>query len=67
MKRRIDPAGFVDLFTHMKETAGGSLMPEFMASHPELDNRIAYIKESAKNASVEENPELKTIFDKLKN
>jgi Zn-dependent protease with chaperone function len=67
IQRRIDPAGFVDLFTHMKATAGGSLMPEFMASHPELDNRIAYIKESAKNASVEENPELKTIFDKLKN
>jgi Zn-dependent protease with chaperone function len=66
MQRRIDPAGFVDLFTHMKHSGPGGVLPEFMASHPDLDNRIAYIKESAKNAVVVENPALKTIFEKIK-
>jgi Zn-dependent protease with chaperone function len=65
-ERKIDPAGFVNLFTHMKAAAPGGSLPEFMASHPELDSRISYIKESAKNAIVAENAVLKAIFEKIK-
>jgi Zn-dependent protease with chaperone function len=65
MERKIDPQGFTDLFENMKRSASGSVLPEFMGSHPDLDKRIAYIKESSKNAVVAENPVLKTIFEKI--
>lgn len=67
MERGIDPQGFVDLFTHLKNSGPQGSLPEFMASHPDLDSRIAYIKESAKNARIDENVSLKSIFDKIKN
>jgi predicted Zn-dependent protease len=65
MKRKIDPAGFSRLFNHLKE-AGGTVLPEVLASHPDTDKRIKYISEASKQAAVEENEFLKTIFDKLK-
>lgn len=65
-QRKIDPAGFSDLFTHLKQAASGSVMPEFLASHPDIDKRIAYIKEASKNAEVSENVRLKAIFEELK-
>lgn len=65
MDRNIDPRGFTDLFTHLKSEATGSSMPEFMASHPDLDKRIRYINEMGKGATVRENPALKAIFEKL--
>jgi Zn-dependent protease with chaperone function len=65
MKRKIDPAGFSRLFNHLKE-AGGTVLPEVLVSHPDTDKRIKYISEASKQAAVEENEILKTIFDKLK-
>jgi predicted Zn-dependent protease len=65
-QRKIDPRGFVDLFTHLGQSAPGSVIPEFLASHPDIEKRIEYIKEASKDAPVEENAELKAIFDKLK-
>jgi beta-barrel assembly-enhancing protease len=66
MNRKIDPKGFTDLFEHLKAAAPVSSMPEFLASHPDVDNRIEYVRESAKGAAVQENDQLKAIFDKLK-
>jgi beta-barrel assembly-enhancing protease len=66
MQREIDPNGFEDLFVHLKESAPVSTLPEFLASHPDVDKRISYIKEMSKGAPVRENEQLKAIFDKLK-
>ena len=65
-ERKIDPEGFVALFKHLKDSAAASVMPEFLRSHPDIDNRVAYIRTASKNAIVEENIQLKTIFEKLK-
>lgn len=66
VQRKIDPRGFVDLFTHLGESAPGSVIPEFLASHPDIEKRIGYIKEASKNAAVAEDVQLKAIFDQLK-
>ncbi len=66
VQRKIDPGGFVDLFTHLGQSAPGSVLPEFLASHPDIEKRIGYIKEASKNASVADNAQLKAIFDQLK-
>jgi beta-barrel assembly-enhancing protease len=66
LQRKIDPQGFVSLFTHLKESAPGSALPEFLGSHPDIDKRIAYINETAKGASIADNEHLKAIFQKLK-
>jgi Zn-dependent protease with chaperone function len=65
-KRKIDSDGFVQLFQHLKTAAYPSEMPEFLASHPDIDSRINYIREKAKGAEVQEDSQLKTIFDNLK-
>lgn len=64
--RGIDPAGFTDLFRHLKEAAPSSVLPEFLASHPDVDKRVDYIREASKGMPVRENAELKTIFEQLK-
>lgn len=66
MQRKIDPRGFSDLFEHLKAAAPLNSMPEFLASHPDVDKRIAYVEEQAKGAPVTENEQLKAIFEKLK-
>ncbi|HEX2629113.1 MAG TPA: M48 family metallopeptidase [Chitinophagaceae bacterium] len=65
-ERKIDPKGFNDLFRHLKESAPASAMPEFLASHPDIDKRIEYITEKSAGAVVQENERLKSIFEKLK-
>jgi len=65
-ERKIDPAGFVVLFQHLKAAGPGSAMPEFFESHPDIDKRIDYIREASKNSLVEDNPALRAIFEKIK-
>jgi len=65
-QRKIDPKGFEDLFLHLKQSAPGSSLPEFLGSHPDIDKRIIYIREASKNSPVAENAELKAIFEQLK-
>ena len=65
MQREIDPAGFVALFSHLKNAAPANHLPEFLASHPDIDKRIAYIRKNAEGAIIKENSRLKTIFEKL--
>lgn len=67
MKRNIDPAGFILLFEHLKASGPADIMPEFFASHPDVDKRIEYIKEMSKNSVIQENEQLKVIFEKIKN
>jgi predicted Zn-dependent protease len=63
--RQIDPEGFIGLFRHLRDSAPASAMPEFLGSHPDIDKRIAYIREAAKNWQTKENSPLKAIFEKL--
>lgn len=65
-ERGIDPAGFTGLFQQLKASTTASSVPEFLASHPDIENRIAYIQKAGKNSVVKENMELKTIFENLK-
>lgn len=64
--RKIDPEGFTNLFLHLKTASSASALPELLASHPDIDSRISYIREASEGAVVEENIQLKAIFDKLK-
>lgn len=65
-KRGIDPGGFVNLFIHLKEAGTVNKMPEFLGSHPDVKNRIAYIQEASKDVTLKEQVQLKAIFEKLK-
>lgn len=65
-QRKIDPKGFEDLFLHLKQSAPGSALPEFLGSHPDIDKRIRYIREASENSPVAEHVELKAIFEQLK-
>lgn len=65
-QRKIDPEGFTSLFEHLKASAPGSALPEFLGSHPDIEKRVNYIKEASKNSTIAENLELKAIFEKLK-
>ncbi len=67
MDRKIDPAGFMELFHHLKNAAPGTELPEFLGSHPDTDKRIEYIRNAAANATVAESAALSAIFDQLKN
>lgn len=64
-ERKIDPEGFVSLFKRLKNSAPASAMPEFLASHPDINNRIAYIREASQKIVAEDNKVLNTIFEKL--
>lgn len=66
LDRKIDPAGFSDLFRHLKEAAPASGLPEFLGSHPDTDKRIRYIREAAAGAPVREDDGLNAIFMQLK-
>ncbi|MFZ9388102.1 MAG: M48 family metallopeptidase [Chitinophagaceae bacterium] len=65
MQRQIDPRGFTELFEHLEASSPGPVMPEFLASHPDIQKRIRNIKEASKNAPVSENARLKAIFEQL--
>ncbi len=65
-ERKIDPQGFTELFRHLKSASPSSALPEFLASHPDIDNRLAYIKEMSKQATVESRADLTAIFEQLK-
>jgi Zn-dependent protease with chaperone function len=64
--RKIDPEGFVFLFKRLKESASASALPELLASHPDIDKRVAYIREASQQTDIEEHTALNTIFQKLK-
>ena len=64
-KRKIDPKGFVDLFTILKKEEGENKLPEFLGTHPDLDHRIQYIKKASKGAIIQDNEELEIIYNEL--
>ncbi|HEX4875763.1 MAG TPA: M48 family metallopeptidase [Chitinophagaceae bacterium] len=66
LQRKIDPKGFTDLFTHLQASSPGSVMPEFLASHPDIEKRKENIKTLSKDAGVQEDVRLKAIFEELK-
>ncbi|MFM7671262.1 MAG: M48 family metallopeptidase [Bacteroidota bacterium] len=64
IERGISAKGFEQLFGRLRSAAPADL-PEFMASHPDLDSRIGYIKETSKGAVARPQPALDTIFVKI--
>jgi beta-barrel assembly-enhancing protease len=64
--RNIDPAGFSQLFAHLRAAGPPESMPELIASHPDIESRLQYVKEASANAVIEENSTLKELFNKLK-
>lgn len=65
-ERNIDPAGFEGLFKSLKAESGRGGAPEFLASHPDIDKRIEYIRAAAVGMKVETNVALQEIFNQLK-
>ena len=65
-ERKIDPGGFASLFIKLKNASAGEAIPEFLASHPDIDKRIEYIHAAISNDAIEENNALLKIFEKIK-
>lgn len=65
-KRGIDPNGFVNLFHHLQEAGPSNNLPEFLGSHPDVEKRIAYVKDASVGIEVKDDAQLKAIFEKLK-
>jgi predicted Zn-dependent protease len=64
----INPQGMVSLFKHLKEPTDESFeVPEFLNTHPRLDERIKYIERKYKNAPVKniKSKELAQIWKRL--
>lgn len=52
----VNPQGMVNLFRHLKEPDNSSLeIPEFLSTHPLLDERIKYIQKKYKNTPPQKN------------
>ena len=65
-KRKIDPKGFEELFTKLKDLGPDETLPEFLGTHPDLDHRIEYIRKAAVGAKVEPNESLEELFKQIK-
>jgi len=68
LDRGIDPKGMVNLFKHLKEPQENAVdIPEFLSTHPLLDERIKYIEKKYKNkpVSAKKNEELSEIWKRL--
>lgn len=65
-ERKIDPKGFADLFGHLKSASPPASLPELLASHPDIEKRMEYIRAAANNFQPEEHKELYDIFENLK-
>jgi predicted Zn-dependent protease len=68
VQRNIDCNGFVRLFQFLKKEVKGPQPSEWLSSHPELDKRMENIRKytSCQQSSPIQNPELKTLFLRLK-
>jgi beta-barrel assembly-enhancing protease len=68
MENKVDPKGMVELFNHLKSNEGDYSIPEFLSTHPNLDNRINSLKEKLPELKYEiiPNPNLKAQWEKLK-
>lgn len=64
----INPQGMVNLFKHLKEPNESSLeIPEFLSTHPLLDERIKYIEKKYQNKAThfQKNEKLAEIWKRL--
>ncbi|MFM8591979.1 MAG: M48 family metallopeptidase [Sphingomonadales bacterium] len=66
LDRGIDAKGFADLFNHLKQAESSLVLPEIISSHPDTDDRAAYIKKAATGQQPVSHPSLNHIFDTLK-
>lgn len=64
--REIDPAGYRQLFEHLRASTPGSDVPTILASHPDIQDRIEYINNMATGSVVNTDSTLHAIFQKLK-
>jgi beta-barrel assembly-enhancing protease len=65
---KIDGRGFIWLMEHLAEN-GKQLLPEMVASHPDIEKRIRYLRENEHFIPLDSvaNPELPLLFSRLKN
>ncbi|HSI89795.1 MAG TPA: M48 family metallopeptidase, partial [Adhaeribacter sp.] len=66
--RGVDPDGMVRLFAALKKESGNNFFPEFLSTHPMLDERITYLKEeiATRNLSAQPTDSLQYYWQKLK-
>jgi predicted Zn-dependent protease len=68
LEKGIPPQGMVDLFKHLKEPdSNSSEIPEFLSTHPRLEERIKYIQNTYSNKIIESKKDenLALIWKKL--
>jgi predicted Zn-dependent protease len=68
IKAHINPQGMINLFKNLKEPHGDEIkIPEFLSTHPMLDERIKYIENKNKKKPINflPNPTLEAIWKKL--
>ena len=67
-KNNVNPKGMVTLFKRLQEEHSLEV-PEFLSTHPITKDRIETIKTliDSKKYTYEQNTNLKSIFEKLKN
>jgi predicted Zn-dependent protease len=67
-KNKVNPKGMVTLFKRLQEEHSIEV-PEFLSTHPITKDRIETIKTliDSKKYTYEQNTNLKSIFEKLKN
>lgn len=64
----VDPMGMTRLLSRLHAEELNINIPAFLSSHPITDDRMAYIEKQilSGNYQVQDNPELKEIFERLK-
>lgn len=68
IKAGVNPVGMVNLFKHLKEPKDDTVdIPQFLSTHPMLDERIKYIEKKYKNKSlkIQHNEKLAEIWKRL--
>jgi len=68
VQNRIDPKGMLGLFEKLEKQTTGQEPPEFLSTHPITNSRKEYVQEKLDEGgyTVQENPQLKSLFEKLK-
>ena len=66
LENRIDPTGFIDLFSTLNENNSFEI-PEFLSSHPVTTARISDMKKRIKGLKYTENSDLKSLFQRIQN
>ncbi len=69
-QRNINNNGFIDLFKNLKTASGNNDVAEILSSHPDIDKRIAYLKNNKNfnqgDSTTTQNQKLRAIFSVIR-